>query len=270
VIPATVVIATKNEENNIRDAILSAQGFSEILVVDSNSSDQTVPFAVALGARVVNFDWNGKLPKKREWILRNLTFENQWIFFLDADERFTKDLYEELALFFEAEKDEYSAGQVNMKFVFMGKALRFGHRIRSIKLLHVGSCSYPQIEDSSFPGMGEMEGHFQARFSGKLKKFHSPLLEADNDNIGDWFQRHVRYAEWDAAIMNNPSTKSLVLKHKTSGSRIFYSLPFRSVTFFIYSFFFRAGFLDGKRGFNFAISYAWFFWLCELIKKESH
>jgi glycosyltransferase involved in cell wall biosynthesis len=268
-IPATIVIATKNEENNISDAILSAHGFSEILIVDSNSTDRTVIIAKSLGARVVNFNWNGKLPKKREWILRNIVFKTEWIFFLDADERFTKELYKEISDFFETAKGEYSAGQVKMKFVFMGKALRFGHRIRSIKLLRVGSCNYPQIEDSTFPGMGEMEGHFQASINGKLKKFQNPLLEADNDNIADWFQRHVRYAEWDAAIMNDRSIRFQVLKHKTSGSRIFYSVPFRPITFFVYSYILKAGFLDGRRGFNFALSYSWFFWLCELIKKEN-
>lgn len=267
-IPATIVIATKNEENNIRDAILSAQGFSEVLIVDSNSTDRTVIIAKSLGARVVNFNWNGKLPKKREWILRNIEFKTQWIFFLDADERFTKELYKEMSDFFETEKGEHAAGQVKMQFVFMGKALRFGHRIRSIKLLRVGSCNYPQIEDSTFPGMGEMEGHFQAIINGKLKKFQNLLLEADNDNIADWFQRHVRYAEWDAAIMNDRSIRFQVLKNKTSGSRIFYSVPFRSITFFIYSYILKAGFLDGRRGLNFALSYSWFFWLSELIKKE--
>jgi len=267
-IPATIVIATKNEENNIRDAIISSRGFYEVVVVDSNSTDGTVSLSNSLGARVINFTWDTRLPKKREWILRNIDFKTDWILFLDADERLTADLYQELSEFFRNEEKEYSAGQFKMKFIFMGKALKFGHRIRTIKLLRLDSCEYPQVEDTSFPGMGEMEGHFQAIINGKLKKFSSPLLEADNDNLSDWFQRHIRYAEWDSTIMSNPSIRSQVLRYKTKGSRLFYQLPYRSVNFFLYSFFFKAGFLDGRRGFNFALSYAWYFWLCELLKKD--
>lgn len=267
-IPLTVVIATRNEENNIRDAILSAQGFSEIVVVDSSSSDKTVEIAKSLGARVVNYVWDGRLPKKREWILTNIYFGTPWIFFLDADERFTTNLYNELSEFFQREESSYAAGQIKMEFIFMGKALRFGHKIRTIKLLRLDSCHYPQIDDSGFPGMGEMEGHFQVNMGGKLKKFRHPLLEADNDYLSDWFHRHVRYAEWDASVMNNRETRFQVLQNKTSGSKLFYILPFRSINFFIYSFFIKFGFLDGRRGFNFALSYAWFFWLCELLRGE--
>ena len=96
-IPITVIIASKNEERNIKNCIISAKNFSEIIVVDSNSEDSTAEIASSLGVNVINFSWNGKYPKKRQWILENVKTQNEWIFFLDGDERVPSNLEDELS-----------------------------------------------------------------------------------------------------------------------------------------------------------------------------
>ena len=84
----TVVIPVRNEEKNL-PSCLKALGsdFTEIVVVDSVSSDRTREIASAAGAVVLDFVWDGKFPKKRNWALRNYRFKTPWVLFLDADER---------------------------------------------------------------------------------------------------------------------------------------------------------------------------------------
>ena len=67
-IPVSVVVMTKNEERNIAKCLKALVEFDEVFVVDSDSTDATCAMATALGARVSNFQWNGKYPKKKQWL----------------------------------------------------------------------------------------------------------------------------------------------------------------------------------------------------------
>lgn len=268
-IPITVIIATRNEERNIRDCIVSAKHFSETIVVDSKSEDATVQIAESLGIKVVNFSWNGKFPKKRQWILDNVETENDWIFFLDGDERITPNLESELKDLFASDFPKmYSAGQVKMEYFFAGQRIKFGYKIRSIKLMKKSHAYYPDIGDSGLLGMGEIEGHFQPQISGGVYKLRNFLQERDSDPISSWAIRHVNYAEWDASIRLDERLRKIVEKKKTSRSWIFHRLPFRPLNFFLYSYVFKLGFLDGRKGLDYAIGYAWFYWLSGVVLSE--
>ena len=96
-IPVSVVILTKNEAGRIRDCIESVRWAAEILVVDDGSTDDTVAIAERLGARVVRraMDLEGR---HRNWAHAQAAHE--WILSLDADERVTPELAEEIAALF--------------------------------------------------------------------------------------------------------------------------------------------------------------------------
>lgn len=269
-IPASIVILTKNEELNIAACIRSAQAFSEIVIVDSLSEDSTVQIAEELGARVVSFNWDGQYPKKRQWTLENIAFSNQWILFLDADERIGKELENELKNFVsDLKQDGYSAGQVRMKFFFAGKPIKFGYKIRSTKFLKVGKCNYPVMGDLQAPGMGEMEGHYQPVISGKIKKFKEQLEEHDEDPISSWAHRHVNYANWEAYLLNNRKLKESVDSTKSRFAWVFHKLPFRPLIIFLYSYFLKFGFLDGRAGFDYAFGYSWYYWFAGVVAREN-
>jgi glycosyltransferase involved in cell wall biosynthesis len=85
-IPCSVIVLTKNEEQNIRKCLNSVAAFDQVFVVDSSSTDKTCEIAQELGASVVQFNWNGKYPKKKGWSLENLPFRHDWILYVDADE----------------------------------------------------------------------------------------------------------------------------------------------------------------------------------------
>lgn len=91
-ISATVI--THNEQDNIRDALASLDWCGEIVVVDSGSSDRTVEICRSLGARVVQRSWTGYVDQKN-YAVDNASHD--WIFSLDADERVTPALKNEIS-----------------------------------------------------------------------------------------------------------------------------------------------------------------------------
>ena len=267
-IPISVVIFTKNEELNIIECINSASEFSEILVIDSESSDKTVEFAKNLGVRVINFQWNGEYPKKRQWSLENVSFRNSFILFLDADERISKALCEELKDFSTNVTEKYSAGSIALDYFFAGKRLRFGQRPRKNVLLRIGKVHFPTIDDLRTPGMGELEGHYQPIINGKTKRLKRRIIHNDNDPISSWMIRHVNYAQWEAHLLANPHIKADVDASKVGAVTLFHKFPLRPLVFFIYSYFVKFGFLDGKPGFDYAFAKSWYYWLSRVIARE--
>jgi glycosyltransferase involved in cell wall biosynthesis len=94
----TVIIITKNEEKNIEKCLNACSPVSEIFVVDSKSNDRTVEIAKKFIPKknVIDFQWNGMWPKKRQWSLLNLPISNEWVLMLDADMVPTKEFWNEL------------------------------------------------------------------------------------------------------------------------------------------------------------------------------
>ena len=94
----TIAIPVKNEEKNL-GGCLDAIGDDfarSIVLIDSQSTDGTLEIARAYGIDVVDFKWDGKFPKKRNWFLRNHSIQTEWIMFLDADEYLTAEFKNEL------------------------------------------------------------------------------------------------------------------------------------------------------------------------------
>ena len=92
-VPLSVVILTKNEAGRIRDCIQSVQWADELLVIDDESTDETVQMAESLGARVLRrkMDIEGR---HRNWAYAQT--KHEWVLSLDADERVTPELAEEM------------------------------------------------------------------------------------------------------------------------------------------------------------------------------
>ena len=101
----SVIIITKNEAANIRACLESVAWADEIIAVDSGSTDDTVSICKAMGARVyVHADWQGFGQQKN----RALSYATKdWVLSIDADERVTPELREELI---QAMNEEYASG----------------------------------------------------------------------------------------------------------------------------------------------------------------
>lgn len=267
-LPISAVVFTKNEEGNIKDCINTLSSFSEILVVDSQSTDNTKKLALSMNVSFVDFEWNGFYPKKRQWTLENIVFQNEWILFIDADERVTLKLENELREFILNNSSRFSAGSIPIDYYFAGRRLRFGQRPKKTALLKVGYASFPIIDDLGAPGMGELEGHYQPAINGRIKNFTNRIQHNDNDPISTWMTRHVNYAKWEAHLLQNKKSKMKVDSAKGFLPLIFHNLPFRPLLFFFYSYFLRLGFLDGRVGFDYAFAKSWYYWLSEVIFRQ--
>lgn len=111
----TTIIITKNEENNIVDAIESVKFSDQIIVVDNDSIDRTVDLAKKNGAEVISRRFNN-FSKQREVALAHV--KSDWIFYLDADERVTDELKKELesVMLSKESKDAYKIKRRNFYF----------------------------------------------------------------------------------------------------------------------------------------------------------
>lgn len=268
-LPITVLVQTKNEENGIAKCLAALHDFSEVIVVDSNSTDRTSEMALAAGATVINFSWNGLYPKKKQWQLDNLETQHDWVLFLDADEFPPEELVSELrGRRKELAARTYAAYDVPLEYVFAGKALKHGHRVVKRCLLDRTRCSFPRIDDLEAPGMGELEGHYQPEAQGRTALLQSRLLHDDQDPVKTWFDRHNRYSEWEAYLRTNPKVKSETAKRRSRQGRVFDRVPFKPLFFFIFAYIVRGGFLDGRAGFDYAFALSSYYWQIDLKVRE--
>jgi glycosyltransferase involved in cell wall biosynthesis len=134
-IPITVVVPTKNEESNLERCLDRLKNFSEVIVVDSSSTDNTPKIAKDRGATYINFKWDGKYPKKRNWLLLNYQLANNWVLFLDADEFVDQAFCH--ALDSAVRSDAYKAYWLNYSNYFLGRRLKHGVKQRKLALIKV-------------------------------------------------------------------------------------------------------------------------------------
>ncbi|MDA9367795.1 glycosyltransferase family 2 protein, partial [bacterium] len=119
----SVVIPVLNEEQNIDRCLCSLQSFDDIIVVDSGSTDSTKELVSRYDVKFVKFTWNGSYPKKRNWALENLDLKYEWVLFLDADEKITPEVTNELRSVPNSLNEGYYLTYTNY---FLGRKMRFG------------------------------------------------------------------------------------------------------------------------------------------------
>ncbi len=255
-IPVTAIIITKNEEKRLPDCLRALAEFQEILVVDSASRDKTAEVALAHGARVVAFTWNGQYPKKRQWTLENAAIKTDWILFVDADEIVTPALVHEIAALF-AEQPACAGYFIEGRYRAGGKLLNFGIRNRKIVLFNRHAFAFPVVDDLDIPGMGEIEGHYQplpllqdARIGG-LASF---MIHDALDDARAWAFRHEKYARWEAGMNRKDAWPEDPVAWRQKAKAGLRRAKFRPEIMYLVSYIAKAGFLDGKRGLEFAKS----------------
>ena len=95
-VPLSLFVPCKNEEANLARCLQSVPWADEVFVVDSQSTDRTTSIAQEHGAKVVQFEYMGGWPKKKNWALENLPFSHEWVLILDADECLIHEAEEEI------------------------------------------------------------------------------------------------------------------------------------------------------------------------------
>lgn len=195
----TVVIQTYNEEKQIQACIESAKLLSErVLVVDTESTDKTKEQAEQCEATVVSFPYKQYVEPVRNFAVSQV--ETDWFFLLDADERITKDLAQEILETIEA--THYSHFSVLRKNIFGNKWLQHGGwwpdtQIRLINKNH-------------FDGWPE-QIHSTPRISGKKGTLKEPLLHYFHGNVHQMVEKTTNYESIEADLLYKANKTVTVL-----------------------------------------------------------
>lgn len=270
-IPVSVVIPVRNEEANLAECLQHLVPFDEIVVVDSGSTDATCQIASDNGAAVIQFEWNGAYPKKRNWVLLNHRLRNTWVFFLDADELVTEEFCDEVRI--AIEQDQHDAFWLRYTNYFLGRPLKRGDPQRKLALFKVGKGLYEKIEEDSWSNL-DMEVHEHPVIDGVVGEIRAPIDHRDDRGVAKFIQRHQDYALWEARrTIQLRQSEPTVWEELTPRQRKKYRHIDKwwfAWAYFLSSYAFKRGFLDGQAGFAYAFYKLWYFWTIRLLIKEQN
>jgi len=261
--PISVLIPVRNEAANLAACLASVAWCDDVVVVDSGSTDGTPDLARAAGARVVDFKWDGRFPKKKNWALANVTWKHDWIFIIDADERSTPELEQAMRAALAA--GAHAGYYVNRRFWFLDGWLNHCGYYPSWNLRFfrhaLGRYEKPAGADASGSGDNEVHEHVELQglagyLTGEMEHYAFP-------DVATWVEKHNRYSNWEAKLQVAGATEDASglepgLARKRRLRRLAWRLPFRPTLRFLYHYVWRAGFLDGYRGFVFCRLMGWY------------
>ena len=249
----SVLILTKNEEQDLPACLESVSWCDDIHVYDSISTDRTVEIAQAAGAKVTQraFDnWSAH----QNWGLQNLPFKHPWVFYIDADERMTPTLVEQVRSAVNNPND-LVAFRIQRRDFFMGRWLK--HVQTSpfyLRLFRPEKMRYERLVNPlSIPDgpAGQIDGYLD----------HFPFSKG----ITHWLARHNSYSSLEARqIANNRLNRERFDLRKAFFSwdfherryhqkELFYRLPARPLVKFFLLYILKRGFLDGHAGLTYSI-----------------
>lgn len=247
----TIVIPVKNEEVNLLKCFEKLEPFSHVILVDSGSTDKTLEIAKKYNREVIHFNWNGKFPKKRNWILKNYHFKTPWVLFLDADELITKEWLIEAEEKLVNASDEIDAYICYYNNWFMGRMLKYGDVMHKTAILRVGHGEYERIEEDNWSNL-DMEIHEHLVVKGRIDEIRARLEHHDKRSLENYYAKHEEYANWEAnryKALNGDFSK-LTDRQKTKYNLI--KKWWFGFAYFCACYFLKRGFLDGKAGYEFA------------------
>ena len=259
-LPVTVVIAARNEEANLPKCLAALGPAERVIVADSGSSDRTAVIAAEVGAEVVQFQYAGGYPKKRQWVLDTVPIYTEWVFLLDADEVIPPALWAEVATAI-ADPSSPSGFMVVKGFHFLGRRFRFGgFSFAAVLLVRQGKAQFERLSDGP-AGSLDMEVHERMIVDGPLGRFQTPLVHDDFKGLEAYLDRHNRYSTWEAGLRHRFLTTGEYgatriaprLFGDAQARRRFLKYlavrtPCESALWFLYHYVFRLGFLEGRAG----------------------
>tara|TARA_A100001388_G_C28737484_1_gene484945 strand:+ start:182 stop:1033 length:852 start_codon:yes stop_codon:yes gene_type:complete len=251
----TIAIPTYNEEKHIKECIdaIGNDFADNVFVIDSFSTDQTTSIAESLGAKIIQFQWNGKYPKKRNWFLANYAKEIEWILFLDADEILSKSFKSEINQILPKTKNK--GFYLNYSIYFLGKKLRGGVKMKKLALFKANCGNYERIEENYWSNL-DMEVHEHPIINGKIGSIMSEIDHKDNNGIKRYIDKHNQYSSWETyrylKIKKNDMSSNK-FNNKQKLKYLILESPLSGPIYFFIQYVLFAGWKDGLVGFYFAL-----------------
>jgi len=274
-LPVGILIPIKNEAANLPRCLASIRWADEVWVVDSQSTDASPQIAKAAGAKVIQFEFSGTWPKKKNWALENLPFKHEWVFILDADEVLPPESEPEFRGIVGDRQHPVDGYWINRRFMFMGRWLRHAYYPNwNLRLFRHRFGRYEKLTDAA-TASGDNEVHEHVVVQGSTGRLRCQMDHYAFPDVATFVEKHNRYSNWEArvALDHLPGHGSAHLQAprvewlrrlKTTSQY----LPGRPLLRFCWVYFWQRGFLDGREGYNFALLHAFYEFLCVIKTRE--
>ncbi len=229
--PVSVFILSRNEEEQIGQALESVSWAAELVVIDSFSTDRTAEIAAGRGARVVQVEFR-KFGQLRQAGIENTT--QPWIFSLDCDERCGPEARDEI-LRIVADPGSADAYLVPRQNFLMGRKVRHGGwypDYRQPQLFRRGRMSYA-VEDDVHEGWV---------LQGRLGRMRHPIVQVPYRTLSEAISKMNRYSSLGVAGQERRGASAGFLKALLHAKWAFFK-----------SYFLQLGFLDGGPGLVIAV-----------------
>ncbi|MBI2378467.1 MAG: glycosyltransferase family 2 protein [Deltaproteobacteria bacterium] len=254
-VPLSVLIAARNEAANLPKCLAPLERWAdEIVVVDSHSTDGTAELAERYGAQVLQFDYAGGWPKKRQWALDTFPFRNDWILILDADEILQPAIKSELAQAIASTR--FDGYWLRFRLFFLGRELAHGgFDLMKLFLFRKGKGRYERRLTDQTKEMGDIEVHEHVIVDGAVGQLESPIRHENFNSLYRYIAKHNEYSEWEARVFVEGTSDDLkpsflgsqAERRRWLKSKLFEAPGFPLMTFG-YHYVLRMGFLDGAPG----------------------
>src|SRR5271170_7007095 len=240
-VPLSVLIPIRNEAANLARCLDSITWADEIFVVDSQSTDGSIDLARSYGARVIQFEFNGTWPKKKNWALENLPFRHDWVFLLDADEAAPPSAAEEFRAIV-TDPDHPRAGYwINRRLMFMGKWLRHAYYPNwNMRLFRHRLGRYEKLTDVD-TASGDNEVHEHVVVNGKTGRLQCEMDHYAFPSVDIFIEKHNRYSNWEARVAldrflkgSSQSLQSKEVRLSRRFKQFSQALPCRPLARFLY------------------------------------
>ena len=246
------MIFTLDEEIHLPACLRSLAWCDDVIVVDSFSRDRTREICLGAGARFFEHEFTG-FGDQRNWALGNTAPKHEWVLILDADERVPPELASELAGTLATVPGSVAGFRLKRRFYMWGRWLRYSSLYPSwvLRLVRRDRVRYVN------------RGHAETQeVEGEVRDLQHDLIDENLKGIDEWFGRQNRYSSKDAHYELSvedqaPGLRGLMsgdpMARRTALKRIGAAMPCRPLFYFLYSYVWRRGFLDGRDGLVFCM-----------------
>lgn len=228
----SVIIITYNEEKNIGRCLSSIDWVDEIVVVDSQSTDDTKKVASEFTQKVFDITWEG-FGKAKDFAKDEAS--HQWILSVDADEVVPEDLKEEIQKITKSE-DSFNGYYIPRKSNFLGKWIKHGGWYPDYVL---------RLFKKDKAGFNHSMVHEKVEVNGRIGYLRNALLHYTDPNFDHYLEKLNRYTSLGAEELFKKGKRTKL-----------FDVMFRPLAVFLKMYFVKRGFLDGLSGFILAVSSA--------------
>ena len=271
----SIFIQTLNEEENLPGLLESVAWADDVVVLDSLSTDRTREISESAGARWFERAYDGR-GNHQNWAMENIEFANEWVFYLDADERMTPELRKEIEQIAEqwksgersSTKNDPVAYYCGRRNIFRGKWLRHAMPPGNIMRFFRPKTIRFARDANPVPIVDGPVGYLKEHF------IHYNFSKG----IREWIERHNRYSSYEAvetvrALRDNRVRLGNLFSSDRNMRRlelknISFRMPMRPMLKFLYMYVLGRGFLDGRAGLTYCKLQAMYEYMIVLKVRE--